>query len=68
MVLESCLPTLADVIFHSETRESNPKKRAGGVQRLHQISAIAIGQSQIADEYVKFVLCAEIERRLEIQS
>ena len=68
MVLESCLPTLPNIVFHSETRESNAKKRARGLQRLHQMNAIAIGQSQIANEYVKFVFCAEIERRLEIQS
>jgi hypothetical protein len=46
-VLESCVPTLPNIVFHSETRESNPKNRALGLQRLHQINATASTNPQV---------------------
>src|SRR5439155_23455365 len=55
-MLESCLVAPTNIVFHSETRESDPQKRLLGVELLYQIDSIAIGQSQVADEHIKLLV------------
>src|SRR6266487_1344442 len=65
VMLESCIVTFTDIIFHSETGQSDGKERPSGRQLLNQLDSAAIGQSEIADEHLKFRFRCEFERRLK---
>src|SRR5215831_18677923 len=66
-MLESCLVAFTDIVFHAETGKSNCEKRLRGVELLHQIDPSSIWQSQVANEHVKLLVRAEIERRFTIE-
>ena len=65
-MLESRSVTFANIFFHSETGESNSENWPLGAQRLHHIDSAAIGQTEVANEHIEFLLRTKIERRLNI--
>src|SRR6266852_8975973 len=67
-MLEASFAALPDIALHSETGESNSEKWSLGVQRLYQIDSAAIGQTEIADKHIKFLLQTEVARRLHVVS
>ena len=65
-MLESCLATFANVLFHAKTGECNSQN---GPVRLHpsdQIDSAAIGQPEVANEYIELILRYQIECRLNV--
>src|SRR6266568_2056293 len=58
---------LTHVLFHPETRESDCHQRLIWGELSYQLDSISIGQSKIADQHIKLLICAKINRRPKIQ-
>src|SRR5205807_2163412 len=67
VMLEPGLLTLTNVLFHPETRESDCHQRLIWGELSYQLDSISIGQSKIADQHIKLLICAKINRRPKIQ-
>src|SRR4051794_17959047 len=63
-MVKTYLAASADILFHSETSESNAERRFRD-ELLDQIYSTSIWQTQIADEHVKFLIRAELDGRLK---
>src|SRR5215831_14227510 len=64
VMLETCLTASADVLLHAKTGESNSKRRFRG-EFLDQIDSAPVGQTEVADEHVKFLFTAKLKGGLE---
>ena len=54
-MLESGLLASTDIVLHSKTGKGNSENGSLGPQRLHQVDAATVGQSEIANEHIKFL-------------
>src|SRR5207245_9763770 len=67
VMLEPGLLTLTNVLFHPETRESDCHQRLIWGELSYQLDSISIGQSKIADQHIKFLICSKINRTPQIK-